>query len=105
MVAPTFRDSLSGVINVDGSCRAQIVADDGEGPFAELLREVRARTGCGALLNTSLNIHGEPLVCTPSQAVDVFREGGADALAIGSFLVRADQASADSGHRHRGLPS
>jgi carbamoyltransferase len=105
MVAPTFRDSLSGVINVDGSCRAQIVADDGEGPFAELLREVRARTGCGALLNTSLNIHGEPLVCTPSQAVDVFREGGADALAIGSFLVRADPTPADSGHRHRGLPS
>ena len=42
---------------------------------------------CGAVLNTSFNIHGEPLVCSPAEAVDVFLRSGADALAIGPFLV------------------
>jgi carbamoyltransferase len=88
LVAPAARHRLAGVINVDGSCRAQIVADEAPGPFAALLREMRARTGAGALLNTSFNIHGEPLVCTPAEALEVFRVSGADALAIGSYLVR-----------------
>ena len=88
MVAPAARAALSGVMNVDGSCRAQIVDDDGSGLFATLLREMRARTGTGALLNTSFNIHGEPLVCTPAEALDVFQRSGADALAIGPYLLR-----------------
>jgi len=86
-VAPAHRGALSGVTNVDGSCRPQIVADDDPGPYAELLREVRALTGIGAVLNTSLNIHGEPLVCTPAEAVDVFVRSGADFLAIGQFVA------------------
>jgi carbamoyltransferase len=94
MVAPEAREALSGVINVDGSCRAQIIPDDDPGPFAALLREMRTRTGTAALLNTSFNIHGEPLVCTPAQALDVFRECGADALAIGPYLVRREPATA-----------
>jgi carbamoyltransferase len=43
--------------------------------------------GVGVVLNTSFNIHGEPLVCSPAEAIDVFRRSGADALAIGPFLV------------------
>jgi carbamoyltransferase len=42
----------------------------------------------GAVLNTSFNIHGEPLVCSPAEAIDVFLRSGADALAIGPFLIR-----------------
>ena len=87
LVQPVWRTALAGVINVDGSCRPQLVADDSADPFAELLRRIKARLGVGALLNTSFNIHGEPLVCTPAQALDVFARGGADALAIGAYLV------------------
>jgi carbamoyltransferase len=87
MVRPEHRASLAGVINVDGSCRPQIVPDDADGPFAALLRRVREQSGVGVVLNTSFNIHGEPLVCSPAEALDVFRRSGADALAIGSFLV------------------
>lgn len=86
-VAPKFRAGLAGVMSVDGTCRPQIVRDDDETPFAALLRDVRQRWGLGAVLNTSYNIHGEPLVCTPAEAVDVFRRSGADALAMGPFLV------------------
>lgn len=87
-VAAEHRGSLSGVTNVDGSCRPQMVADDAPGPFAALLREMRTRVGVGALLNTSFNLHGLPLVCTPRDAVQVFVESGADWLAIGPFLLR-----------------
>ena len=52
-----------------------------------MLREARARWGVGAVLNTSFNIHGEPIVCSPAEAIDVFVRSGADALAIGPFLV------------------
>jgi carbamoyltransferase len=85
-VAPPFRSPLAGVTSVDGTCRPQFVRDD-EGPFAALLRDVRGRWGVGAVLNTSYNIHGEPLVCTPTDAADVFRRSGADALAMGPYLV------------------
>ncbi len=89
LTAPCHRAALAGVINVDGSCRPHIVPDENAGSFAALLREMRASTGIGALLNTSFNIHGEPLVCDPQQAIDVFLRSGADALAIGPFLVAA----------------
>jgi carbamoyltransferase len=87
MVLPEHRTVLAGVMNVDGSCRPQMVDDDAPGPYASLLRAMKSRIGVGAVLNTSFNIHGEPLVCDPAQAVDVFRRSGADALAIGPFVV------------------
>jgi carbamoyltransferase len=87
MVAEEHRGRLAGAMSVDGTCRPQIVADDESGAFADLLREGRRRWDAGAVLNTSFNIHGEPLVCSPREAVDVFLRSGADALAIGPFLV------------------
>ena len=94
-VAPQHREHLAGVMSVDGTCRPQFVPDDDPGPYASLLREARVRWGAGAVLNTSYNIHGEPLVCSPADAVDVFLRSGADALAIGPFLVeRASRESA-----------
>jgi carbamoyltransferase len=86
-VAAEHRDCLAGVMSIDGTCRPQIVADDDPGEFANVLREGRGRWGVGAVLNTSFNIHGEPLVCSPDDGVDVFLRSGADALAIGPFLV------------------
>ncbi|GAC1458434.1 MAG: hypothetical protein PVSMB1_08330 [Gemmatimonadaceae bacterium] len=83
----TYRSALSGVINIDGTCRPQIVNDECQTEFAALLRAMKRRLGLGAVLNTSLNIHGEPLVCTPEEALDVLSRSGADALAIGPFLI------------------
>jgi carbamoyltransferase len=86
-VAGCFRDRLAGVTSVDGTCRPQLVPDSDPGEFAEILREAHRRWGVGAVLNTSFNIHGEPLVCSPAEAIDVFKRSGADALAIGPFLI------------------
>ena len=86
-VAPEYRQCLAGVTSIDGTCRPQFVPDSDPGAFAALLREVRQRWGAAVVLNTSFNIHGEPLVCSPVEAVDVFLRSGADALAIGPFVV------------------
>jgi carbamoyltransferase len=86
-VSACSRGRMAGVISIDGACRPQFVPDDDPGEFAALLREARTRWGVGAVLNTSFNIHGEPLVCSPAEAIDVFRRSGADALAIGPFLI------------------
>ena len=84
------RASLAGAMSVDGTCRPQLVPDAETTAFADLLRCVREKWGIAAVLDTSFNIHGEPLVCTPREAIDVFRRSGADALAIGPFLVLKD---------------
>jgi carbamoyltransferase len=86
-VKPEARSLVSGVTGVDGTCRPQIVEEDAPGLFAALLREMRLQVGIGAVLNTSFNLHGSPLVCSPGEAVDVFVQAGADALAIGPFLA------------------
>jgi carbamoyltransferase len=91
-VSPRFRNRLAGVISVDGTCRPQLVPDDEPGEFVELLRGARARWSVGAVLNTSFNIHGEPIVCAPEEAIDVFLRSGADARAIGPFLVERPAA-------------
>lgn len=90
IVRPEFRAALAGVTSVDGSCRPQMVSDGTGGPFTAFLREMKAATGLGVVLNTSCNIHGEPIVCTPDEAVRVFRQTRADALAIGPWLVTHD---------------
>ena len=86
-VSACFRNKLAGVVSVNGTCRPQIVPDDERGEFASLLRAARERWGAGVVLNTSFNIHGEPVVCSPEEAIDVFQRSGADALAIGPFLI------------------
>ena len=86
-VAREHRCHMAGVTSIDGTCRPQVVSDDAAGDFAEVLRHARRLWGVAAVLNTSFNIHGEPLVCSPAEAVDVFLRSGADALAIGPLLV------------------
>ncbi len=86
------RDLLKGVIGRDGTCRPQMV-DDSYGIYHRLLVATRKAIGVGALLNTSFNLHGEPLVATPSQAIDCFVRSGADVLVMGDFLVERPGAS------------
>jgi len=92
-VRPEWRSTLAGVLSVDGTCRPQIVPDEDPSPFGAVLRSLRAHLGCGVALNTSFNIHGTPLVCTPTQAIDVLKASGADWLAMGSFLVQGVEAA------------
>src|SRR5262249_47749910 len=80
------KHDLEGVIHVDGTCRPQMAMDE-HTRFARLLLRLKERTGRGVVLNTSLNMHGEPIVCTPDDAIDVFCRTQSAYLAIGDFLV------------------
>jgi carbamoyltransferase len=75
-------------VHVDGSVRPQTVAQDAQPLWHHLLECVGERTGHPVLLNTSFNVRGEPMVCTPKDAIRCFFGSGLDALVIGSFLVR-----------------
>ena len=90
MVKDDKRDELEGVISVDGSCRPQIITDTAS-PYGKMLSTLKALTGRGVVLNTSFNIHGEPLVCSPAEALDTLKRTGNDYLVMGNYLVRGVQ--------------
>jgi carbamoyltransferase len=64
------------------------VADDTHPAFAALLRAFKKKTGCPVLVNTSFNVRGEPIVCTPAQAYACFMRTGIDVLVLGNFILR-----------------
>ena len=86
MVRENRRNLMRGVINVDGSCRPQIVGKYGS-PFRNLLKEVKKLTGYGIVLNTSFNIHGEPMVCSPEDAISTFLRTKSRYMAIQNYLI------------------
>ena len=86
------QSEIPAVTHVDGSARVQTV-DRGTHPrFHALLEAFGERTGCPVLVNTSFNVRGEPIVCTPADAVRCFLGTDIDCLAIGDcFLRKEDQ--------------
>ena len=82
-----FKRSCPAAVHVDGTARPQIVRERTNPSFHRVLREYRERTGIGTLVNTSFNMHEEPIVCTPEDAVRAFLRGHLDYLAMGPFLV------------------
>ncbi len=80
-------NEFRAVINIDKSCRPQIVPDDFDHPFRNLLLEIKKRTGFGVVLNTSFNIHGEPIVEKPEDALKVMKEHDFRYLVINNYLI------------------
>ena len=80
-IRPEHRDSLPSICHVDGSCRVQMVPP-GAGPFRRLIEAFHAATGLPMLLNTSLNIRGEPIVETPEDAIRCFLGANIDLLYV-----------------------
>ncbi len=71
----------------DRTVRPQLVQRDWNPAYWDLLRAFESRSGIGALLNTSFNLHGHPIVNTPAEALDVMRRSGLDRLILGPFWV------------------
>jgi carbamoyltransferase len=77
-----------GVVHADGTARPQLVDEVSAPDFFKILQEYYRLTGNPSVINTSFNMHEEPIVCTPSDAVRAFLAGGLSWLALGDFLVR-----------------
>ncbi len=94
-VQACFRDALPAVTHVDGSARVQTVFQEDLPKFWQLLRTFGNKTGIPVLLNTSFNGCGQPIVCTPEQALDTFLSTALDALAMEDYLVFSAQRGSD----------
>jgi carbamoyltransferase len=86
-VSPDWAHRLEGVVHVDGSTRPHTVEPWTDLAYGELLRWLERATGVGAVLNTSFNTAGEPIVCTPSDALRTFYSSGLDFLVLGPMLL------------------
>ena len=78
---------LPSITHIDGSARIQTVNGDANPRFAALLREFYRRTDCPIILNTSFNLRGEPIVCTPKNALRTFLRSQIDILVIEDFAL------------------
>jgi carbamoyltransferase len=86
------RSSIPAVTHVDGSARVQTVDRRRHGRVYDLLHRFHATTGCPVLVNTSFNIRGEPIVCTPEDAYRCFLATNIDCLVIENYvLMKAEQ--------------
>ena len=86
-----IRSTLPAITHVDYSARVQTVDPGRHGRYHKLLQHFYARTGSPVLINTSFNVRGEPIVCTPEEAYRCFMATEIDILVLERFLLRKDQ--------------
>jgi carbamoyltransferase len=83
-----MRQHCPGVVHVDGTARPQLVSQRDNVSAHRILSEYARLTGLPCLINTSFNMHEEPIVCTPVDAIRAFKLGHLDVLAIGHWIAR-----------------
>ena len=81
------RSDIPAVTHVDYSARVQTVSRETNADYHDLLREFERLTGCAVLVNTSFNVRGEPIVCTPLDAYRCFMRTHIDLLVLGSYVL------------------
>jgi carbamoyltransferase len=79
-------------VHIDGTARPQLVSAESSPGFHRILTEYYKISGIPSVINTSFNMHEEPIVCTPDDAIRAFLQGNLDYLAIGDFLVEHPSA-------------
>jgi len=86
---------LPAITHVDGSCRPQTVEKSENKIFYQLIKKFYEKTGCPILVNTSFNVRGEPIVCTPLDALRCFGNSGIDILVLENCLIDRSMLSED----------
>jgi len=84
------RSDIPAVTHVDYSARIQTVHPETNGLFHALLQSFKQKTGCPVLVNTSFNVRGEPIVCTPEDAFRCFMGSGIERLAVGRCYLEKE---------------
>jgi carbamoyltransferase len=107
-----MKESCPGVVHIDGTARPQLVSRRDNPSYYRIIEAFKRRTGIGCIVNTSFNIHEEPIVCTPEDAIRAFKDGHLDVLAIGPFVARNPEAEKriaakrrQGGKERAGVPS
>jgi carbamoyltransferase len=82
-----MREHCPAAVHIDGTARPQLVKREKNPGYYDILREYEKLSGVSTLINTSFNMHEEPIVCSPADAVRAFLDGRLDNLAIGPFIA------------------
>jgi carbamoyltransferase len=91
LLAPIVKEEkkeiIPGVVHVDGTARVQTINKNTNQKLWELIKEFENITGIPVIINTSFNLRGEPIVCTPENAIDSFQKSKMDCLVLGNFVI------------------
>jgi len=98
LVAQVKKEGIPAVTHVDHSARIQTVNAAQNPRYHGLIERFKARTGCPVIINTSFNVRGEPIVCSPKDAFLCFLNTAMDYLVLGSYILRKE----DHAHLLRG---
>ena len=96
------RSSIPAVTHVDYSARIQTVHKNTNPKYHALITKFKEKTGCGVVINTSFNVRGEPIVCTPEDAFKCFMGTGIEMLAIGNCVLRKEQQDSSLVDNYKG---
>ncbi|MBM4223307.1 MAG: carbamoyltransferase [Gammaproteobacteria bacterium] len=100
------RSTLPAITHVDMSARIQTVDEERHGRYWRLMKEFKRQTGCGVIINTSFNIRGEPIVCTPEDAYRCFMASDMDVLVLENCVLRrTEQPQQDESARKNYIES
>jgi carbamoyltransferase len=99
---PWMVERCGGVVHVDNTARPQLVRRQDNPGYYRIIEEYSRRTGVPVVINTSFNVHEEPIVRSPQDAVRAFLDSALDYLAIGPFLVKGPVSSAPTRRKWEG---
>jgi carbamoyltransferase len=91
---PWMVERCGGVVHVDNTARPQLIRREDNPTYYKIVEEYEKRTGVPVVINTSFNVHEEPIVRSPEDAIRAFLDSALDYLAIGDFLVEGPVSSA-----------
>jgi carbamoyltransferase len=91
---PYMLEHCPAAVHVDGTARPQLIRREVNPDYYDILVEYEKLSGSPSLINTSFNMHEEPIVCSPDDAVRAFLDGRIDALAIGPHFVENPERAA-----------
>ncbi len=100
-----LRSDIPAVTHVDYSARIQTVFPDDNPPYYDLIRRFEELTGCAVIVNTSFNVRGEPIICTPFDAYRCFMRTEMNVLALGNYVLLKEEQPAWPEGKGEGLES
>lgn len=99
---PPMIERASGVVHVDDTARPQLVCREDNPSYHRIISEYHRRTGTPTIINTSFNIHEEPIVRSPDDAIRAFLDSKLDYLAMGDFIVQGPAGSMETRKKWEG---
>ena len=94
---------MPAITHVDYSARIQTVHADTNPRYHAVISRFKDETGCPMVVNTSFNVRGEPIVCSPTDAFKCFMGTGIDVLVVGNYILFKDEQSNDLKMSYEGL--